>query len=372
MVLTSDGNTMYISDHNNNRIRTLNTATLDVETLAGNGIEGEVDGAGTNARLKKPRQLALSPDNTIMYIASYYSCQIRQIVIATKVVSTFVGTETGCSAGVDGTGSGVQSNGYTGLVISPSSDYLYLMDKGSRVRRVHIATLVSTTVMIRGVRRALPVIVGVNLFCVTFVCSAAFKVRTKPLPTGSFRYAIILAPEYRPTPALNALHPPFTAHTHPSLSGTRASPPFTSLRPAPALHHPTPALHRPTAPFTALHHPTPPCTPIKKGASCQANARRMPKYQSGKADRSTPAVHSHPPALQPIFTALHPPPLHTLASGCSFLCRLGIVLASRWTARPAASATGSAVTYPSGATPRAIAPSEVSLLLASSRGCLEA
>jgi sugar lactone lactonase YvrE len=129
--ITSDGLNLYVVDSGSDTIRQIVIATGVVSTLAGTaGTAGAADGTGTAASFNYPR--GITADGINLYVADTYNHTIRQIVIATGVVSTLAGT-----AGVFGLADGV---GTTALFSSPqgiTSDgsSLYVVDSGNNIIR---------------------------------------------------------------------------------------------------------------------------------------------------------------------------------------------------------------------------------------------
>jgi gliding motility-associated-like protein len=86
VVVDGAGN-MYVSDYGNNLIRKITPAGI-VETLAGNGVAGNVNGTGTGAAFNNPKGLALDPAGEFLYVADEGNNVIRKISIATRQVTT--------------------------------------------------------------------------------------------------------------------------------------------------------------------------------------------------------------------------------------------------------------------------------------------
>lgn len=136
--ITTDGTNLYVSDSSNHTIRKVVIATGAVTTLAGSpGTYGSNNGTGSGATFNFP--LGITTDGTNVYVADYNNGLIRQIVIATGVVTTLAG---GAGGGIDGTGT---SAGFT----SPQSltvinGDLYVVDS-EVIRKIVISTGVVTT-----------------------------------------------------------------------------------------------------------------------------------------------------------------------------------------------------------------------------------
>lgn len=141
--LTTDGTHLYVMDTNNRVIRKIVIATGIVTTFVGMaGVIGSTDGTGSAARFGGPGEL--TTDGTNIYVADTDNHTIRKIVIATGVVTTLAGTP-GAAGSIDGTGSaarffypsGITTDGVS-LYVAETSRYI--------VRKIVISTGVVTTI----------------------------------------------------------------------------------------------------------------------------------------------------------------------------------------------------------------------------------
>ncbi len=140
--ITTDSTNLYVADGFNNTIRQIVIATGVVTTLAGTAVmTGSTDGTGAAARFNYP--YGLTTDGTNVYVTDSANHTIRQIVIATGVVTTLAGTA-GMTGSTDGTGTAARFNSPFGIVTDGTN--LYVSDTvNSTVRRIVIATGVVTT-----------------------------------------------------------------------------------------------------------------------------------------------------------------------------------------------------------------------------------
>jgi len=86
-----DGNdNVYVADKDNNVIRKITPSGV-VSTIAGSTtkISGSTDGIGTSARFYEPFSVAVDPTDTILYVADSGNNKIRKIILSTGAVSTF-------------------------------------------------------------------------------------------------------------------------------------------------------------------------------------------------------------------------------------------------------------------------------------------
>ncbi|TAE31874.1 MAG: hypothetical protein EAZ92_02200, partial [Candidatus Kapaibacterium sp.] len=131
--LTRDGaGNIYVSDGGNHRIRKIVPGTGVVTTFAGSGVAGFNDATGTAAQFSSPA--GLEWDGTNIFVCDVNNNRIRQIVIATAVVTTLAGS--GTAGNADGIGAAAQFNRPYGIT-SDGTTYLYVAGyDGHNIRRV--------------------------------------------------------------------------------------------------------------------------------------------------------------------------------------------------------------------------------------------
>ncbi len=146
LAVDSSGTNLYVADKSNNTIRRIVIATEVVSTLAGSGAAGNADGIGTAATFSGPGGLVIDSSGTNLYVSTRNGNNIRQIVIATGVVTTLAGSTAGTAGSADGTGTAATFRLPKGLAIDSSGTNLYVADRGNNtIRRIVIATGVVTT-----------------------------------------------------------------------------------------------------------------------------------------------------------------------------------------------------------------------------------
>ena len=94
IVLNAAGDTAYISDSGNYRVRAVNLGTMSLSTVVGNGGGSDTDGVGTSATVG-PRYLALSTDQTILYVKTIST--LRMIVLSSGAITTLPPASLGAS-----------------------------------------------------------------------------------------------------------------------------------------------------------------------------------------------------------------------------------------------------------------------------------
>jgi sugar lactone lactonase YvrE len=151
MALSPNGATMYVSDSGFNRIRSVSLSTGVVTTLAGGTAvsankAGTADGLGNVAMFNGPFGIAIDPTGTILYVADLNNHAIRRIVISPASVSTLAGN-VNVPGYLDGVGTTAQLSGPTGIAIDSTGAILYVVDNfNQNLRQVIIATRVVTTI----------------------------------------------------------------------------------------------------------------------------------------------------------------------------------------------------------------------------------
>lgn len=137
--MTTDGTYLYMATLTGRRIRQIEIATGVVTTLAGNGTSGSLDGTGTAATFTSLR--GITTDGEFLYLVDQGSHRIRKIEIATGVVSTLAGSSTGF---LDATGTAAQFA--NPLDVTTDGTFLYIADQGNhRIRKIEISSGIVTT-----------------------------------------------------------------------------------------------------------------------------------------------------------------------------------------------------------------------------------
>jgi sugar lactone lactonase YvrE len=137
----ADGN-ILIADTDNNVIRRIAGKTSKISTIAGiagsAGYNGD-DILATAAKLRKPRDLWLTPDGTI-YIADTDNHRIRRIDVQTGVISTVAGNGSAGYKGDGGPAVEAELDKPEG-VSADTAGNIYIADTGNEcIRRVDVDT----------------------------------------------------------------------------------------------------------------------------------------------------------------------------------------------------------------------------------------
>ncbi len=150
LALDAAANILYIADGGSHTVRKLDLASGLVTTIAGMGYPGSGPGF-----LEYPRNLALTPDGTGLYITDTGNHVIRHLDLATNELTTAFGT-LGTPGFADGVGTQAIFGGGAfrpwsgGMVIDPSpatGPVMYVADSGNEViRAIDLTTATVTTI----------------------------------------------------------------------------------------------------------------------------------------------------------------------------------------------------------------------------------
>ena len=144
--LAVSGTDLYVADTGNHSIRKIVIGSGAVTTFAGTaGTNGFADGTGVAATFKNPGAIA-AEGTTNLYVADTANHTIRKIVIAGGgVVTTLAGTGNGAGGSTDSTGAAASFKLPGGLVVSGAN--LFVADTGNNtLRQIVLATGVVTTI----------------------------------------------------------------------------------------------------------------------------------------------------------------------------------------------------------------------------------
>lgn len=123
--ITTDGTNLYVADSGNHTIRKIQISSQAVTTLAGfAGNLGTSDGVFTNARFNAP--FRLTTDGSKLYVTDLNNRTVRSVQIATGEVVTIAGNSNLTAAQVDGNGTAALF--YHPTAITTDGTNLYVTD----------------------------------------------------------------------------------------------------------------------------------------------------------------------------------------------------------------------------------------------------
>lgn len=131
---------LYVIDVGNQGVRKI-TPQLIVSTVAGSGVAGYADGAGTAAQFSNPWGVAVDTAGNI-FVGDYVNDTIRKITPA-AVVSTLAGTAAHPGS-ADGTGAAAWFNGPSSAAADPSGNVYIADTSNNTIRKITWDGIVTT------------------------------------------------------------------------------------------------------------------------------------------------------------------------------------------------------------------------------------
>ncbi len=133
------GDYLYVTDMENNSIRSVNISTGEIATFAGApSYTGAADDTADKSRFSTPGGIAI--EGSALYIADTFNHTIRKVDAETGVVTTIAG-KAGVSGTTDSSESAAVFNSPTDVIADANGEYIYIVDKDNHViRSMNIAT----------------------------------------------------------------------------------------------------------------------------------------------------------------------------------------------------------------------------------------
>jgi len=162
VVVSPDAAKVYVADGGNNRIRVIDLVARTVSTLAGSGVAAFADAAGAAASFAFPFGLDLTQDGATLVVADFQNNRIRSVDTGSGVVSTLAGSgptkgwectyppiadpDPNCGTFADGAGDAAAFAWPASGTLTPDQKYFIVADYfNQRVRAVSLATREVTT-----------------------------------------------------------------------------------------------------------------------------------------------------------------------------------------------------------------------------------
>ncbi len=134
--------TLYFTDLNNHCIRQINLRTGLVSTVTGNGTFGFADGNATVARFHGPVGLVISATGDSLFVSEQFNNRIRLVLTRTRVTRTAAGRFSGFRNGRD-----TASRFNRPVSIVKLKNAIYIADANNhRIRKMRLDTFFVTTI----------------------------------------------------------------------------------------------------------------------------------------------------------------------------------------------------------------------------------
>ena len=127
------GNTLYVADRGNHRIRAFDVVSGGLSTVAGDGNAALLDGAGNTARFNNPTDVTVNSAGNILVADRDNHC-IRLIDLVSGNVTLLAGSEDAEAGNLDGGSTEAMFYSPSGLAID-SADNLYVADRDNHLIR---------------------------------------------------------------------------------------------------------------------------------------------------------------------------------------------------------------------------------------------
>lgn len=131
-IAVSSNLTVYVADGLNYKIRKISNDGM-VSTLTGVGFQGFSDGSPNQARFALPISIALGPNEKFLYVADFFNHRIRKVEISTGNVTTIAGN--GEAGFADGNLENARLNRPAGIDVG-SDGTIYFSDSGNHAIRM--------------------------------------------------------------------------------------------------------------------------------------------------------------------------------------------------------------------------------------------
>ena len=135
IAISADGNTIYWAEAATGMVRQANLVSLQTSTFVGTGGPAYQEGVGTAASFVAPYCLDIDYTRGVMYVADSSGARVRSINMATRQTGTLAGT--GVAGNADGAGTSCTFTLPYGVAVHQASGNVYVSDgTGNKIRMV--------------------------------------------------------------------------------------------------------------------------------------------------------------------------------------------------------------------------------------------
>ncbi|MCG3174675.1 MAG: hypothetical protein GMKNLPBB_02935 [Myxococcota bacterium] len=139
---------LYIADFGNHRVRLVEANSGKIRTIAGTGEEGyNKDGVpAVEAQLHSPKDIVLSADGTVLFIADRGNHRVRKVNLRTGIIETFAGDGTQGFSGDGGPATKARLNYPSRLALDEGGNLFVSDVRNHRIRKVDAQRGIISTV----------------------------------------------------------------------------------------------------------------------------------------------------------------------------------------------------------------------------------
>lgn len=139
---------VFIADSGGEAVREVHATTGAISTVAGGGVLWGTDadgGPATAAQLGNPDSIVVNSAGDLV-LADAVADAIREVNLATGIITTVAGTGNPGFSGDRGPATAAEISSPTGLALDSAGDLFFADDGNNRIREIHAATGLITTV----------------------------------------------------------------------------------------------------------------------------------------------------------------------------------------------------------------------------------
>jgi sugar lactone lactonase YvrE len=195
-ILIDASNNIYVADTSHHRIRYVSATNMIITSVAGNFVAGSAGdgGAATSANLYNPFGLAMDSSSNL-YIGDYSNNKVRKVSTPTSggIITTFAGTGSVGTTGDGGAATSALLSPVNGISIDPIGGNLLIATPASNsIRMVNLATRIMSTLVGSGTKPLFPQKTGQSAFLNSPYCVSVDKIGKVYICDGGNNRIIVL------------------------------------------------------------------------------------------------------------------------------------------------------------------------------------